>query len=395
MFLLRRRDAPAPGRGKAAVWGLRNQPQGSARTVVCETQGLVCPLRLRDPLRGRLVAAPKVGGRSDPAGVPRRRRCDPPFRSTNRDRLRGLPSEDGGSGCVAGVHSPGSRDWGGSPSGVSPSPELSMLPALSRALGEERGLNGSAYPITLPLHFMALNVQGLKNLGRPVLLRPGDPVTGVRPACITQRATPSSCRNVRGSDCTTRDCLGMCGGGCECWSWVCGDCCATDGCYWHDIACSGPLSYADPLCIFGAPAAFDCDRLNWSRNPTPSSDGRVGSSCTSPGECEGDLWCLDGTCGSGICSGSSCRGVGPRDCIDGVWAAMQNAGTHVDVLGWCGPGGNEPGNLPAKTQCRCLSYSKPPSDRLAAVVVLAPTTARGTNIRCDSGSGGGRSTKPR
>ena len=32
-------------------------------------------------------------------------------------------------------------------------------------------------------------------------------------------------------------CYGMCGYGCDCWSWVCGDCCYHYGCAVHDSWC--------------------------------------------------------------------------------------------------------------------------------------------------------------
>ena len=33
------------------------------------------------------------------------------------------------------------------------------------------------------------------------------------------------------------ECLGMCGNDCNCWDWVCGDCCFQQGCYEHDRCC--------------------------------------------------------------------------------------------------------------------------------------------------------------
>ena len=33
------------------------------------------------------------------------------------------------------------------------------------------------------------------------------------------------------------NCLGMCGPGCTCWRFVCGDCCFHKGCYDHDLCC--------------------------------------------------------------------------------------------------------------------------------------------------------------
>merc|ERR1719318_655592 len=34
-----------------------------------------------------------------------------------------------------------------------------------------------------------------------------------------------------------RRCMGLCGKRCDCWKWVCGDCCIHTGCLEHDNAC--------------------------------------------------------------------------------------------------------------------------------------------------------------
>ena len=36
---------------------------------------------------------------------------------------------------------------------------------------------------------------------------------------------------------SSNECYGMCGPGCTCWSWVCGDCCYHYGCARHDSWC--------------------------------------------------------------------------------------------------------------------------------------------------------------
>lgn len=51
------------------------------------------------------------------------------------------------------------------------------------------------------------------------------------------------------------DCLGMCGLGCTCWSFVCGDCCYWPGCYQHDLYCEESFFSWSCLFIF----TFDCD----------------------------------------------------------------------------------------------------------------------------------------
>ena len=44
------------------------------------------------------------------------------------------------------------------------------------------------------------------------------------------------CQGLSGNP-NNNDCLGMCGKGCTCWSWVCDDCCFHQGCYEHDKCC--------------------------------------------------------------------------------------------------------------------------------------------------------------
>lgn len=52
-------------------------------------------------------------------------------------------------------------------------------------------------------------------------------------------------------------CRGLCGRGCECWWWVCQDCCNNFGCHWHD---SSPCldNSGSFECIITAPVAIVC-----------------------------------------------------------------------------------------------------------------------------------------
>jgi hypothetical protein len=99
-------------------------------------------------------------------------------------------------------------------------PEVRGLPALSRALGAA-GYTGNTYPAALPLHKMAR--QSAEALGIDVQPLPEE-------------------QTQEGSLCTAypnqgNQCYGMCGNGCSCWSWVCGDCCYHGGCARHDDWC--------------------------------------------------------------------------------------------------------------------------------------------------------------
>lgn len=99
--------------------------------------------------------------------------------------------------------------------GLRDAPELALLPAVSRALGA-RGLRGDTAPATLPIHLLA------REIARD---------TGAEPPPME---TSTCC-----DDYPDRDdyCRGMCGQDCNCWSWVCGDCCYHHGCAAHDDWC--------------------------------------------------------------------------------------------------------------------------------------------------------------
>jgi hypothetical protein len=98
--------------------------------------------------------------------------------------------------------------------------EVRSLPHLSRALGAA-GFTGNKFPATLPLHKMAKqSAQALGITVEPLPAAPGEENS----LC---QAYPNQ----------GNDCYGMCGYGCSCWSWVCGDCCYHGGCAQHDNWC--------------------------------------------------------------------------------------------------------------------------------------------------------------
>ena len=97
-------------------------------------------------------------------------------------------------------------------------PEVAALPVLSRALGV-RGLTGSAFPATLALHKIA---------------RQSADALGINVEPLNVSAQSSYCTAYPNS---WDNCYGMCGPGCSCWSWVCGDCCYHYGCAVHDSWC--------------------------------------------------------------------------------------------------------------------------------------------------------------
>jgi hypothetical protein len=98
-------------------------------------------------------------------------------------------------------------------------PEMKQLPTLSRALGV-RGITGFDYPAALALHKIAQ--QAAMALSQKVMSLP------------TPATENGYCQAYPNE---SNDCYGMCGPGCDCWSWVCGDCCYHWGCAVHDNWC--------------------------------------------------------------------------------------------------------------------------------------------------------------
>lgn len=105
-------------------------------------------------------------------------------------------------------------------------PEVALLPTLSRALGV-RGFTGSDFPASLVLHKAARQTADALGISVQKL--------------DTPQSTSGYCAAYPNSG---DQCYGMCGNGCNCWSWVCGDCCYHYGCAVHDSWCrSGQWYY--------------------------------------------------------------------------------------------------------------------------------------------------------
>jgi hypothetical protein len=120
-------------------------------------------------------------------------------------------------------------------------PEIAQLPKLSYALGL-RGITGSDYPASLALHKIAQ--QSAQTLHVDVQRKIEVPASTEQAYCT---AYPNR----------SNDCYGMCGPGCSCWSWVCGDCCYHWGCAVHDSWCrKGEWWWCDD--ITAVVALFGC-----------------------------------------------------------------------------------------------------------------------------------------
>lgn len=142
-------------------------------------------------------------------------------------------------------------------------PELDIIFEMSEALGQA-GINGYDNPAAFRFHGLALHFAKLRAhpMNRPpvegsaeepvyVPRRIGKRATCSRPGSWWSDTSYYNCRRCPYQP----DCVGMCGAGCSCWSWVCGDCCLHQGCYHHDICC-GRDGYFSWSCAF--PWNFSC-----------------------------------------------------------------------------------------------------------------------------------------
>jgi hypothetical protein len=137
--------------------------------------------------------------------------------------------------------------------------EFALLPGLRAALGRN-GLEPGRYPAAQALHELGDHAQRFLATPKGQALRRARPPCDIEPCAEGQIWDPGLCQcrepgggggggggggdpicgpgkgDLRGDPCGS-NCLGMCGPGCTCWDWVCGDCEFHDGCYTHDLAC--------------------------------------------------------------------------------------------------------------------------------------------------------------
>ena len=125
-------------------------------------------------------------------------------------------------------------------------------PVINRAvhyMGEKMHLTGRDYPSLLPLYLMAMKLEEISDnvdeewwWSKPKKKYPKN---------LNCLKTCKPCKKYK--------CLGLCGKGCDCWKWACGDCCYHYACWNHDLDClnCGQYSYK---CLAGAlTVPFTCD----------------------------------------------------------------------------------------------------------------------------------------
>ena len=119
--------------------------------------------------------------------------------------------------------------------------EITLLEEAAEALGE-RGINGKSTPAAMPFFMFALRITQLHTKGQ------------YSNTTLTDRHKRQFCFNTC-PPCPDDECFGQCGYGCNCWLFLCGDCCYHLGCYEHDICCRE--QFFQTRCLF--PFGFSCD----------------------------------------------------------------------------------------------------------------------------------------
>ena len=121
----------------------------------------------------------------------------------------------------------------------------SFLKEASEAVSQ-KGLTGRNTPAVMPFFMFAQHVTHLQTeSARDVGVFMTNSTRVQRADCS---ATCPPCPN--------DDCFGMCGKGCSCWEFVCGDCCWHVGCFYHDKCCA--KEFFQTNCLL--PISFRCNQ---------------------------------------------------------------------------------------------------------------------------------------
>ena len=129
-------------------------------------------------------------------------------------------------------------------------PAVGLLEPAARALGEDLGVIGVNNPASLLFYHAAAKLTEARLMSHKTTvasyLDNFKVLTPQKyPFCSLHTCPP----------CEKDMCVGLCGRLCNCWRWVCGDCCVHKGCLLHDLCCDkhGFISFK---CFF--PFSFRC-----------------------------------------------------------------------------------------------------------------------------------------
>ena len=129
--------------------------------------------------------------------------------------------------------------------------EVRLLEEAAEAVGK-KGLNGKNTPAALPFFIFTLRVTQLAENSHY------SNISSSSTSSIHQRHKRQGYMHCADTcpPCPNDKCIGLCGKGCSCWKFVCGNCCWHQGCYDHDLCCK--RSWLQTDCLI--PVGFRCDQ---------------------------------------------------------------------------------------------------------------------------------------
>lgn len=135
-------------------------------------------------------------------------------------------------------------------------PNFHLLHDAVKYMGENMHLTGNKYPSLLKLYLVTMKLEELAagRKGEGEEKREKSSVARHFDSYILRGVTlPDNlyCLRTCPTPCSHMSCLGMCGKGCSCWRFVCGDCCYHYGCFEHDEICRA-CGLHHIKCILGA-----------------------------------------------------------------------------------------------------------------------------------------------
>ena len=137
-------------------------------------------------------------------------------------------------------------------------PAVRLLEPTAQALGEDLGVTGMEHPAALRFYLTAMRLTEARAVSQEA-----EEASNIEPwrRYFEGKATIQSypnCNLRSCPPCREDDCTGLCGRRCNCWRWVCNDCCLHRGCLLHDLCCRRRGFYSS-RCLF--PVGISCSRF--------------------------------------------------------------------------------------------------------------------------------------
>ena len=126
--------------------------------------------------------------------------------------------------------------------------EADLIIEAAKALGMDAGVMGSDSPAARQFYVLAMRLMKIKDSmqgeaeARGYHGYPHSFNQGLHSEWYKYGQKQEKCSKCTTGSCPyygdrSNECFGMCGYGCYCWSWLCGDCCVHQGCVDHDKCC--------------------------------------------------------------------------------------------------------------------------------------------------------------